>query len=250
MIKASDEELDKSIESCEQWEWFGGGLVFVGVIATVVIAIIHPRYDSFLEQWGSAIADSLVAVGVAIEIKFGQMAGLRQNELRRRSDEKVAEASERAARAELESDRLKVIFAGRRLLPEQNSIISAVIRDKAASLDVLIEFHSGDPEAFTYGIDIVDVFIDAGVEKIRFCGNAYISGMVFGLWLSASDKGNATSIVNVFTEAGVPINIGEKDLSTHLASNEVAPNLYIFVAPKVPAAIPDISTTKAREASI
>jgi hypothetical protein len=112
MIKASDEELDKSIESCEGWEWFGGALVIFGVIATVTIAAVHPQYDSFLEQWGSAIADGLVAVGVAIEIKFGQMAGLRQDELRRRSDEKVAEANaraaeanERSARAELETAR-------------------------------------------------------------------------------------------------------------------------------------------------
>jgi hypothetical protein len=102
MIKASDEELEKSIESCERWEWFGGGLVFFGVAAAVAIAAIHPKYDSFLEQWGSAIADGLVAVGVAIEIKFGQMAGLRQSELRRRSDDKVAEANERATKAQLE----------------------------------------------------------------------------------------------------------------------------------------------------
>jgi hypothetical protein len=99
MINASDEELEESIESCERWEWFGGGLVVVGVIATVAIAVIHPQYDSFLEQWGSAIADSLVAVGVVIEIKLGQMAGLRQNELKRRSDIIVGAANVRAAEA-------------------------------------------------------------------------------------------------------------------------------------------------------
>jgi hypothetical protein len=99
MIKASDEELEKSRESCESWAWFGGGLVFFGVAATVAIAAIHPKYDSWLEQWGSAVADGLVAVGVAIEIKFGQMAGLRQNELRRRSDDIAAEANARAAEA-------------------------------------------------------------------------------------------------------------------------------------------------------
>ncbi len=115
MINASDEELEKSIESCERWEWFGGGLVVAGVIGTVAIAIVHPQYDSFLEQWGSAIADGFVAVGVGIEIKFGQMAGLRQSELKRRSNEKVsasvmlaASANERASIASKRAEELRV----------------------------------------------------------------------------------------------------------------------------------------------
>jgi hypothetical protein len=52
-----------------------------------------------LDQWGSSIANGFVAIGVAFEIKFGQMAGLRQNELRRRSDEKAVDANARAEEA-------------------------------------------------------------------------------------------------------------------------------------------------------
>jgi hypothetical protein len=52
IIKASNPVLEKSIESFERWEWFGGGLVVVGVIAQVAIAVMHPPYDSFWEQWG------------------------------------------------------------------------------------------------------------------------------------------------------------------------------------------------------
>jgi hypothetical protein len=74
-------------------------LVVVGVIAEVVIAAAHPPYDSFWERWGSSVANSLVAIGVALEIKLGQMAGLRQSELKRRSDEKVAAANVQAAEA-------------------------------------------------------------------------------------------------------------------------------------------------------
>ena len=98
-IKASDIELEKSIESCERWAWFGGGLVIVGVAAEVAIAAIHPPYDSLLEQWGSSLANSLVAIGVGHEIIFSRMAGLRQNELKRRSDELVAVANARAEEA-------------------------------------------------------------------------------------------------------------------------------------------------------
>jgi hypothetical protein len=72
MIEASDSEIEKSIGSCERWEWFGGGLVVIGVIAEVAIAAIHPPYDSFWDQWGSSFASSLIAIGVALEIKLGR----------------------------------------------------------------------------------------------------------------------------------------------------------------------------------
>jgi hypothetical protein len=119
IIKARNEDLERSIESCEHWEWFGGGSVFAGVIAAVAIAWYHPPYDSFLEQWGSVIADGLVAIGVALEIKFGQMAGLRQDELRRRSDEKAAEATERAAEANARAAEAHVELArlGKKITP-------------------------------------------------------------------------------------------------------------------------------------
>jgi hypothetical protein len=86
-------------------------LVVIGVAATVAIAAYHPPYDSFLERWGSALADSLVVIGVAVEIKFGQMAGLRQSELRRRSDEKAVEANERAATANQKAEQARLELA-------------------------------------------------------------------------------------------------------------------------------------------
>jgi hypothetical protein len=52
-------------------------------------------------MWMRSIGNSPVAIGVAFEIKFGQMAGLHPNEVKRRSDEKVAEANARAAKADL-----------------------------------------------------------------------------------------------------------------------------------------------------
>jgi len=132
MINASDEELEKSIESCERWEWIGGGLVVVGVMAEVAIAVIHPPYDSFLEQWGSSLANSLVAIGVALEIKLGQMAGLRQSELKRRSDERVGvanvraeEANQKAQEAALELARL---ITPRTISAEQKAQIVEAIR--------------------------------------------------------------------------------------------------------------------------
>lgn len=133
MTNASDSELEKSIESCERWEWFGGGLVVVGVLGEVAIAAIHPPYDSFLEQWGSSLANSLVALGVGLEIILGQMAGRRQSELKRRSDERVGaanvraeEANQKAQEAALELARLTTPRA-QLLTPEATiSIIEAI----------------------------------------------------------------------------------------------------------------------------
>jgi hypothetical protein len=232
MIKACDDELERSIGSCEQWEWFGGGLVVVGVFATVVIAVFHPLYDSFLEQWGSAIADVLVGIGVAIEIKFGQMAGLRQNELKSRSDKKVSEANERASNAQLETERLKVQFAGRRLSKEQRSAIAALIRDPAASCDVLIHFQSSDPEAFAYGSDIVEAFNEAGVAKIEFGADSLIFGALFGVWVSAEDKSVAILVAQALKLFDASVGVRDIDRSTFRPADKGGPDLYIFVGPK------------------
>lgn len=179
MINASDEGLEKSIESCERWEWFGGGLVFAGVAATVAIAIVHPKYDSFLEQWGSAIADSLVAAGVAIEIKFGQMAGLRQNELKRRSDEKVAEANTIAAEANERAANLENEAALLRLRLEheikKHSLRFLDDKQKAAMLDELrgtlqeiLLVVQNDPEAHAFSVQLAALFEDAGAKVRSF----------------------------------------------------------------------------------
>jgi hypothetical protein len=40
-----------------------------GLLVEVVIAAAHPPYDSFFENWGTVIADSLVALGVGGEVR-------------------------------------------------------------------------------------------------------------------------------------------------------------------------------------
>ena len=158
-MSASDSELEKSIESCERWEWFGGGLVVVGVIAEVAIAAIHPPYDSFWDQWGSSIANGLVAIGVALEIKLGQMAGLRQNELKRRSDEKVGEANARAAEAELRAEQLRLELAWRRISDQEAAKMSEVLsRPDLPKIGLRIYHVANDPEATALSQDIAEVF--------------------------------------------------------------------------------------------
>jgi hypothetical protein len=187
-MKASAPELEKSIESCERWEWYGGGLVVVGLIADVAIAAIHPPYNSFWEQWGSSIASGLIAIGVVAEIKFGQMAGLRQHELKRRSDKKVAEAQRksananaragnsealaalaqaRAAEAQLELAKFK---AARILSAEQQTRISEKLKPFAgAKYDAGIG-PMGDPEPLYLLRSIHSALSAAGWEQVAWTG--------------------------------------------------------------------------------
>jgi hypothetical protein len=101
---ASDDELEFSGDVCETWTWICGGAVVAAVFAEAAIAWSHPSYDSAWERWGSVVANMLVALGVAGEVVFAMMAFRRDKELKRRSDEKVAEANARSS----ESNRLAV----------------------------------------------------------------------------------------------------------------------------------------------
>lgn len=116
----------------------------VGVIAEILIAAFHPPYDSFWDQWGTSVANSLIAIGVALEIKFGQMAGLRQTELRRRSDEKVAAATDRATRAE--TSLIKLLTPRRAILrPHMERIAKDLERFQRTKFD--IGFGSGGEQS-------------------------------------------------------------------------------------------------------
>jgi len=145
-------------------------LVFGGVAAAVAIAATHPQYDSFLEQWGSVIADSLVAGGVAIEIRFGQMAGLRQHELKRRSDGKVAEATERAANADLARVELEAKLLPRMLNQDQWDFIQG-LRSKFSVVAIAFET---DAETRWFAGQIRDAFFSAGISVSMYPGAAEV----------------------------------------------------------------------------
>jgi hypothetical protein len=72
--------------------------VVIAVLAELLIAWIEPPYHSFLAY--SAVTDAVVAIGIAGEILLGTIWNNKiQTELRKRSNDKVAEAIELAAKA-------------------------------------------------------------------------------------------------------------------------------------------------------
>jgi hypothetical protein len=73
------------------------------VIAEFIIAGVHPPYDSFLEQWGTATANAVIALGIVGEVIFGRIDARYQTELRKRSNDKLSDATSRAAMLEKEA---------------------------------------------------------------------------------------------------------------------------------------------------
>jgi hypothetical protein len=99
IMKATEEELAASVESCETWAWGCGGLVVVGLLAELALAILHPPYDSVWERWVPIIGNALIALGVAGEILFARMGFARQSELQRVTDKLLSEAWSMADKA-------------------------------------------------------------------------------------------------------------------------------------------------------
>lgn len=108
MIKATENQLDGASLSCERWEWGCAGLVAIAVAAEFVIAWIHPSYSSSLERWGSAWADLAVLFGILGEVFFSRRDSKIQTELRKRSNDKLGAAEERAAKLEIEAAQLRL----------------------------------------------------------------------------------------------------------------------------------------------
>jgi hypothetical protein len=161
------------------------------VLAELAIAAIHPAYDSFWERWGSSFAGGLVAIGVAFEIKFGQMAGLRQNELKRRSDQKVGDANARAAEAEahaaeanqkaqeaaLEFARFR---APRSLTHDQMVVISEKLR-KFSGTEFDAAVQSSDPEILGFLTLIQLTLAWAGWKPLPFIGSVMVTYAMPGI---------------------------------------------------------------------
>lgn len=234
-INAADHQLEEASSSCERWGIWCAALVVVAVIAEFVIAGIHPLYDSCLEQWGSASADAAVALGIVGEVLFSMKDARIQTELRNRSNKKLGEAEKAAAEARQRTAQIELLTAWRRVSLEQRCQIADAIRDEVtSSLDVLIENQSGDAEAYSYAFDLHLIFKDAGVEKVRGSQNSWLGWQRFGLHAAASAGTNLSVIAEAFAKAGMPLTFSTTDPSTGLPGSRPIPELYIFVAPKLP----------------
>lgn len=78
------------------------------------------------------------------------------------------------------------------------------------------------------------------MRETRFIPNSFLFSNVFGLHAASSLGEQANVVVDAFKKINIPIVTFDMDLSKHLPSNEVAPNLYIFVRTIFPNGIMDL----------
>jgi hypothetical protein len=229
--KLSDETLDE----------IGGWLVVCGLVIEVILALVFHGSEPWFEQWPLVFANLVIVIGVWIEIHFGGNARAEANAKTAEANKIAATANERAAILEKEAAEarhrtaeIEKLTAWRRILPEQTSKVADFIRDKASSIDLLIEYQTSNPEAYLYACDIVNVFQNAGVEKIRIISNSYLLHPMFGLYISAAPDFDASIIKEAFDKSNIPLIDVITDLAKHVFGKSSIPNLYFFVAPSIP----------------
>jgi hypothetical protein len=149
--------------------------VVAGVVAEFAIAAFHPAYDSFLEQWGSALADSAIALGIVGEVICGRRDARIQTELRNRSNTKLGaaeiaagKANERAAKLEAEAAKakFKLLNAEAKLEPrvlsaEERAIIVERIKGKITQKANFV-FEQND-KAKAFGWSLLGALQDARI---------------------------------------------------------------------------------------
>ena len=232
--KATDDELRASSELDELWGVRCVWAVVVGLVLEAVLAVIHMSYDSIAGRWGSFVADALVALGVFGELRFSERVRRRDHELDRRSNERVAQAEQKAADTNERAAEIEKIAAWRRISPAQHERLVTALQSATRPLDVLIQTQRDDPEAFTYAREIGRAFRDAGVA-IRWGQNSFLgSTPVFGILISVDPKFDSGDFVQLFQSAGLQVIVDNQPPAARSTGHSPTPNLYLFVAPKPP----------------
>jgi hypothetical protein len=197
--------LEEKIGFNERLSTYGGWAVLAGLVIEVVLSVVYRDHESVIENWGPVFATSLIAIGVWAEIHFAGRVSRTEEELRRQSEERVAEANARTAEARenaalaieraasLERDaayakqrtaELEKAAAWRHIDADQSKRIADAIRDIAPLFNVVIECERGDPESFRYAWEIGDVFTKAGTENVQLNRHSSFPGMPpFGVFL-------------------------------------------------------------------
>ncbi len=155
---ASENVLDGASESCERWSKWCGALVIGSVVAEFVITVFQPPYNLFLRF--SIAPDAGVAIGIVGEVIFSMLNNRIQTELRIRSNQKVAEATDRATKADLARTELEAKLLPRMLNQEQWDFI----QELRGKFDTIAVAYETDAETQWFVGQIRDAFFSAGIK--------------------------------------------------------------------------------------
>jgi hypothetical protein len=176
-MSKTDDQIKSEIEDNESRAEWGAWAVVAGLVIEIVLALgVSLGMDKKgLENWGTVIADCLIVLGVYCEIHFGRKASAGNVELRRRSEDKVAEANSRAAEAQLETERLRAANLSVQRLLTPRRIVTIVDKDgdaekrqalfkslaSFAGTEALIQWLVPDLDAKTLAGDIAHLLLMA-----------------------------------------------------------------------------------------
>ncbi len=210
-------------------EW-GAKSLIIGLAVELVYVVISER--PWCERLILGISNALVTGGVAAEVYFARRARSADDALRLEAQKQIAEANARAEEARERTAEIEHITSFRRVSHTQLEKIRGALSELTGRIDLLIEYQSGDTEAFVYARDITTIFL--GIAAVRSIPNSYPGMPTFGLFVAASSSVDIEVVAKAFTDADIDFSRMHIDLSTHLPRGAPAPNLYVFVAPKPP----------------
>lgn len=224
-----------ALESLERWSAFATVAIFIGIAFEAWTTIHFQKSDETnLEVAAKLFADFCIGSGLLVEVVCILRTIVESRREKAESDSKVAEAyervaqlefesgytqeriamaTERAAKTELETQRLKTEFAWRQLPEEQEMLLRHELRELRGA-SVMIWHFINDPESQNFAEDIAAIFRLAGwqtsMHPAMFEGNFAFEIRV--PLAAGEDGGAASTIKKAFTNAGIdflPLNIPE-----------------------------------------
>jgi hypothetical protein len=114
-----DSKLKTEISKNETRAEYAAWVIVLGLLIEVVLAIVFPHGQTFIENWAPVLSTGLIALGVYGEIRFSRKAGAAHKALQISTESKLAEALACAAKAE--EDLIKYLTP-RRALVRRTSI--------------------------------------------------------------------------------------------------------------------------------
>jgi hypothetical protein len=251
LVKPLKDRTDEQIESLsgvyEKWAVGGAVAVIVGIILEVVIVIKNPPYGGPCQQYGSLVADLLVGFGIIAEVWFGKRESLCQSELRRRSNERLAEAvvqaseaSERASKAELATEQLKRESAWRTLTQEEHIGLVEALKAGGPPASVRFSVVADDQESLYFAGQISIAFKAAG-WRVGYSYESFRNAIFTGILLpqiSENHLEEVKAINNRVREAFISATIRfvngwpESYMNTGGGEPLITPIASVYVGPK------------------
>lgn len=226
----NEAELKNLISTNENKSDFFGYLVFTGLVLDVLLVLIFPENKHWLEITAQIVADSLIAAGVFGEIYFATRGRKAADELRLKSEERVAEANKRAAEAELATEQLKARFSWRSISKETAQTLASHL--SAYDGAVTIEYVLGDPEALYFAKSLSRVFSSAK-WNVGMMGETFGGLLLLGLYIPDDNPPLKDLVRSIFQICGMEFSMASIPPSGGMAVGNSIPNsVAIFVGSK------------------